>query len=80
MAEPAIRQAETKPGRTVRFDVLTGAAVVFFLSAVGFAAVPALNAGPETLAGLMLLFGLGGVACLGLFVLRGASEPAAETE
>jgi DsbC/DsbD-like thiol-disulfide interchange protein len=45
--------------------------VVFFLAAVGFAAVPAINAGPETLAGLMLLIGLAGVACLGLFALRG---------
>ena len=73
MAEPATRKAPRK----VRFDVLTAAAVVFFLGAVGFAAVPAINAAPETLAGLMLLFGLAGVACLGLFVLRGSAEPPA---
>ena len=78
MAEPAIRQPSVNPPRKARFDVLTAAAVVFFLGAVGFAAVPAINAGPETLAGLMLLFGLAGVACLGLFVLRGSAEPASE--
>ncbi len=78
MAEPANRQPSVNPPRKARFDVLTAAAVVFFLGAVGFAAVPAINAGPETLAGLMLLFGLAGVACLGLFVLRGSAEPVPE--
>ena len=81
MAEPATRKI---PGKA-RFDVLTAAAVVFFLAAVAFAAVPAINAftalpeinaAPETLAGLMLLFGLAGVASLGLFVLRGSSAMA----
>jgi two-component system cell cycle sensor histidine kinase/response regulator CckA len=67
-----------------RFDPLTTAAVVFFLLAVGFAAAPMAKAGPETLAGLLLLIGLAGVLCLGVFVLRAgadpepASEPAAE--
>ena len=45
--------------------------MVFFLLAVAFAAAPAMNAGPTTLAGLMLLIGLAGVGVLGLFVLRG---------
>jgi two-component system cell cycle sensor histidine kinase/response regulator CckA len=76
MAEPATG----KPPKKVRFDVLTAAAVVFFLGAVGFAAAPAINAGAETLAGLMLLVGLAGVACLGLLALRGAAQPTAEAE
>ncbi|MFI4950612.1 MAG: hypothetical protein ACHP7A_06200, partial [Caulobacterales bacterium] len=68
MAEPEVRKA-----RKGRFDPLTAAAVVFFLMAVAFAAAPAMNAGPTTLAGLLLLIGLAGVACLGLFVLRGSA-------
>ena len=71
MAEPTAKR---------RFDPLTAAAVVFFLMAVAFAAAPAINAGPATLAGLMLLIGLAGVACLGLFALRGSVEAAAEAE
>jgi len=84
MAEPATRPAQTDGKRTHkrgRFDVLTAAAVVFFLAAVAFAAVPAINSGAETtLAGLMLLIGLAGVACLGLFVMRGSAEPATDAE
>ena len=76
MAEPATGKARKKG----RFDVLTAAAIFFFLGAVALAAVPAINAGAETRAGLMLLFGLFGVACLGIFALRGAGEPAAEAD
>jgi two-component system cell cycle sensor histidine kinase/response regulator CckA len=72
--------AEPREQRKRRFDPLTAAAVMFFLMAVGFAAAPALNAGPSTLAGLLLLIGLAGVACLGLFALRGASEAPVEGE
>ena len=75
MAEP-----QTATGAKRRFDPLTGSAVIFFLLAVVFAAVPAFTAGPETAAGLMLLIGLAGVACLGLFVLRSSAEPTAEAE
>jgi len=75
MAEPQVRKA-----RKGRFDPLTAAAVVFFLMAVAFAAAPAMNAGPTTLAGLLLLIGLAGVACLGLFVLRGSAEGPGEAE
>jgi two-component system cell cycle sensor histidine kinase/response regulator CckA len=75
MAEPQVRKV-----RKGRFEPLTAAAVVFFLMAVVFAAAPAMNAGPATLAGLMLLIGLAGVACLGLFVLRGAADPGAEPQ
>jgi len=76
MAEPATGKTRKKG----RFDVLTAAAVVFFLGAVALAAVPAINAGPETRAGLMLLFGLFGVACLGIFALRGPAEPSTDTD
>jgi two-component system cell cycle sensor histidine kinase/response regulator CckA len=75
MAEPQVRKA-----RKGRFDPLTAAAVVFFLMAVAFASAPAMNAGPTTLAGLLLLIGLAGVACLGLFVLRGSAETPSESE
>ena len=70
MAEPA----PTGP-RERRFDPLTLAAGGFFLLAVGFGAVPAFKAGPETLAGLLLLIGLAGVAFLGLLAFRNASRP-----
>ena len=69
MAEPHVRKA-----RKGRFDSLMAGVLVFFLMAVAFAAAPAMNAGPTTLAGLLLLIGLTGVACLGLFTLRGAAE------
>ncbi|WP_374575726.1 cell cycle histidine kinase CckA [Phenylobacterium sp.] len=75
MAEP-----QTAHGVRRRFDPLIAAAVVFFLLSAAFAAAPALKAGPTTLAGAMLLIGLAGVACLGLFVLRSSTEPAAEGE
>jgi two-component system cell cycle sensor histidine kinase/response regulator CckA len=58
-----------------RFDLLTAGATLFFLAAVGFTAWVAMNAGPVTLAMLLLLSGLAGVACLGLFVLRSTHEP-----
>lgn len=69
-----------EPRKERRFDPLTAAAVLFFLLAVAFAATPAIHAGPATLAGLMLLIGLAGVACLGLFALRSSAEPAPEGE
>src|SRR5579862_8135663 len=75
MAEPHVR----KP-RKGRFDSLMAGVLVFFLMAVAFAAAPAMNAGPTTLAGLLLLIGLTGVACLGLFTLRGAAEVVDENE
>ena len=75
MAEPQVRKA-----RKGRFEPLTAAAVEFFLIAVAFAAAPALKAGATTIAGLLLLIGLAGVACLGLFVLRDASAPTGDAE
>ena len=77
---PSLAMAEPPSKPKPRFDLLTGAAVVFFLMAVAFAAAPALDAGPETLASMLLLIGLAGVSCLGLFVLRTGTEPAAEPE
>ena len=59
---------------------LTALAVVFFLLAIGLAAAPVLNFGPETRAGLLLLIGLAGVGCLGLFVLGGSLEAPPEAD
>ncbi|MGZ6018290.1 MAG: cell cycle histidine kinase CckA [Phenylobacterium sp.] len=75
MAEPQVRK-----GRKGGFDLLLAGAVVFFLMAVVFAAAPMINAGPSTVAGLLLLVGLAGVACLGLFVLRGSGDAPAENQ
>src|SRR6516165_4466355 len=63
-----------------RIDALTSAAIGFFLLAVGFTAWVALRSSPVFLATLMLLAGLAGIACLGLFVLRGSAEPASDPE
>jgi two-component system, cell cycle sensor histidine kinase and response regulator CckA len=63
-----------------RFDPLTAVAVLLFVVALGCAAAPAINAGPATLAGLLLLFGLAGVACLALLVVRGSNEAVVEGE
>ncbi|MFN4176326.1 MAG: cell cycle histidine kinase CckA [Phenylobacterium sp.] len=76
--QPAMAEPPSKP--RAHFDLLTGAAVLFFLMAVAFAAAPALDAGPGTLASIMLLIGLAGVATLGLFVLRTGAEPAPDSE
>jgi two-component system cell cycle sensor histidine kinase/response regulator CckA len=76
---PTRDMAERQPKRR-GFDPLNAAAVAFFLLAVALAATPALNAGPATLAGLLLLIGLAGVACLGLLVLRANHEPVSESE
>jgi two-component system, cell cycle sensor histidine kinase and response regulator CckA len=78
--EALSRAMSEPPSAPRRFDPFTGAAVVFFLAAVAFAAAPALDRGPETLASLLLLIGLAGVCCLGLFVLRAAPEPATEAD
>jgi len=63
-------RADVSQKRKFRFDPLVGAAAVFFVLAVGFAAYPATEAGVETLAGLLLLIGLAGVACLGVIAFR----------
>jgi two-component system cell cycle sensor histidine kinase/response regulator CckA len=76
---PSLAMAEP-PTKSRKTDPLIALAVVFFLLAVAFAAAPLINAGPETLAGSLLLFGLAGVCCLGLIVLRGPADTPAEAE
>ncbi|WP_293904348.1 cell cycle histidine kinase CckA [Phenylobacterium sp.] len=68
------------PPKTRKVDPFIALAVLFFLLAVGFAGAPVLNAGPETIASMLLLVGLAGVCGIGLFVLRGAAETPAESE
>ncbi|MHB8529760.1 MAG: hybrid sensor histidine kinase/response regulator [Caulobacteraceae bacterium] len=63
-----------------RFDPLSVAAAVFFLVAVGLAAAPAIKSGPASLAGLLLLTGLAGVAFIGLITLRGVGAAALDGE
>ncbi len=70
MAEPA----PTEPPER-RFDPLVWAAGGLFLLAIAFGSAPAWRAGPDTLAGLLLLVGLAGVALLGLMAFRGAVAP-----
>ncbi len=72
MAEP--------PTKTRKADVFTAFAVLFFLLAVIFAGAPLLNAPLEALGSSLLLIGLAGVACIGLFVLRGSPEAPQEAE
>src|SRR5215471_16394214 len=78
MPDPKARRAG-KAGRGGA-EPLAAAAMIFFLLAAAFAAAPALNAGPSTIAGLLLLIGLAGVTLLGLFVLRGGIDPASEAD
>jgi len=72
MAEP--------PSKIRKMDMFTAFAVLFFLLAVIFAGAPLLNAPFEALGSSLLLIGLAGVACIGLFVLRGAPEAPPEVE
>jgi len=80
MAKSRSHNGSKEASASQRVDVLTSAAVAFFLLAVGFTAWVALHASPVLLATLMLLAGLTGVACLGLFVLRGSGDPDPEGE
>ena len=59
------------------FDILAGAAGLFFIVAVGFAAFPAIKDGPPTLGGLLLLVGLACVAGFGIFAF-GAPDRTAD--
>ncbi|MBN9318172.1 MAG: response regulator [Caulobacterales bacterium] len=72
----AMSAQSAKPPR--RFDPLVIAAAAFFLLTVAFAAAPAMRAGPATLAGLLLLFGLSGVTFLGFIAFRTQTQPASE--
>jgi two-component system cell cycle sensor histidine kinase/response regulator CckA len=83
MAEPQTHGRSDSAGARAgggRHDLLTAGAVGFFLLAAAFTAWVALNSGPVRLATLMLLSGLAGVTCLGLFVMRGSGESPAESE
>ena len=73
-------KSSNSEGARRRFDLLTVFAALCFVAAVGFAAVPAIHAGPSTRAGLMLLIGLAGVACLGLFAVRNSAAPTPAAE
>ena len=68
------------PSKSRKVDPVLAFAVLFFLLAVGFALAPAFSFGLQSLASMMLLTGLAGVCCIGLFVLRGPVEAPAETE
>ena len=57
-----------------RPDLLIWGAAVFLVLAAVFAAAPALRAGPATLAGLLLLGGVAGVAILGLVAIRASTS------
>ena len=75
MAEP-----QSSKGERRKPDALTGAALGFFMLAVGFTAWVAMHSSPSLLATLMLLAGLTGVTCLGLLMLRGSPETVADPE
>ena len=72
--------AEPSDNGRKRFDLLAVMAAGFFLLAVALAALPAMNAGPATAAGLLLLVGLAGVAFLGLMAFRASSRPAQDED
>src|ERR1044072_1869663 len=78
-----ILEAPKKVRRRSGVDPLTAAAAVFFVIAIGAAAVPAFQAGPPRGLGLLLLIGLAGVAFLGVFAfatteLRETAPPPAD--
>src|SRR5687767_8054952 len=70
----------SRPSIRGRVDPYTLLAAVCLLFAVAMAAAPAVNAGPTTFASMVLLIGLAGVCCLGLFVLRSGAETSAEPD
>ena len=75
--ERGYAMSETREGGRKRgFDPLIVAAAAFFLMAVGLAAVPAFKSGAATLAGMLLLAGLAGVAFVGLIAFRNAAREA----
>ena len=78
-SSPEVAMAAAPPRPERRFDPLNTAAIFFFLMTVVLASVSVIDAGPQTVAGMLLLVGLACVACLGLFALRsGVQAPAAE--
>jgi two-component system cell cycle sensor histidine kinase/response regulator CckA len=73
-------QATGSASQRGRFDPLITGAALFLAAAFALAAVPAFKAGVDKLAGLLLLMGLGAVALLVLFALRGGRDAAVEDE
>ena len=72
-------ESQTLDGRPVRpFDPLATGAAIFFALALLFGAYPALRAGPASMGGLLLLFGLAGVAFFTILAFRGAEGRGAE--
>ncbi|HEX7758553.1 MAG TPA: hypothetical protein VF459_03575, partial [Caulobacteraceae bacterium] len=63
-------------GRKGGFDPLIATAAAFFVLAVALAAVPAFKSGAATVAGMLLLAGLAGVAFIGLIAFRNAARDA----
>ncbi|OZA74719.1 MAG: hypothetical protein B7X77_08145, partial [Caulobacter sp. 39-67-4] len=70
MAEMPVQDIADTGATRRRFHPYIWGAAIFFVAAAGLAAVPALRAGPATLAGLLLLGGVAGVAILGLVAIR----------
>ena len=61
-----------------RFDLFAVLAAVALALTAAFAAYPAFRAGPPTLAGLVLLLGLGAVVLLGFYAFGKAGDPRVE--
>jgi two-component system cell cycle sensor histidine kinase/response regulator CckA len=74
MAELPVQDIAEDGAVKRRFDPLVWGAAIFFVLAAGLAAVPAMRAGPTTLAGLLLLGGVAGVAILGLVAIRASAH------
>ena len=74
MAEMPVQDIADTGATRRRFDPYIWGAAIFFVAAAGLAAVPALRAGPATLAGLLLLGGVAGVAILGLVAIRASAH------
>jgi two-component system cell cycle sensor histidine kinase/response regulator CckA len=75
MAKPALSE-----NKAARFDPLVPSAALFFVLSAGFLGYSAIKSGPASLAGILLLIGLVGVAALGLIAFRASAVPPAEDD
>ncbi|MBU4433388.1 MAG: hybrid sensor histidine kinase/response regulator, partial [Alphaproteobacteria bacterium] len=80
MAQTPVQDIAETAGPRRRFDPYIWGAALFFVAAAGLAAVPALRAGPATLAGLLLLGGVAGVAILGLVAIRASAQHESDSD
>ncbi|MDI1366196.1 MAG: ATP-binding protein, partial [bacterium] len=80
MAQTPVQDIAETAGPRRRFDPYIWGAAIFFVAAAGLAAVPALRAGPATLAGLLLLGGVAGVAILGLVAIRASAQHESDSD